>query len=615
VNRSSSSTAPIPADPTAASCSTPARTAAPSGAFYSTNNVVAGNWIGLDADGDTPAGNGTGIWLTSTASDNTIGGPGALDRNVISGNDGVGIQIQGADNNTIIGNYIGTDRTGMFARENWWDGIWILDNGGDAAVGNIIGGFAPADRNVISGNRFSGIYIENSDNNFVRGNYIGVDATGANALGNGTGGFDGIEILHGVGNVIGGSASGAGNVISGNVSDGVSIWGGLSTGNRVLGNYIGTNSTGTLKVANGGNGVSIEFDANGNFVGGSGLDEGNVISGNDGNGVFINLSSSNTVQGNHIGTNATGDAPLANAGDGVVILDSTDIAIGGIGPDEGNLISGNAGHGVAISGGGNHKIQGNIIGLDSVADAPIGNTFSGIDIQNSFNNLIGGGALAGNVISGNQEGVSISGLGSTGNRILGNRIGTDGTGMAARGNLGVGISITGGASNNTVGGTTLIERNIISGNLSDGIYIGGVDTIDNVVQGNIVGLGSDGVTAVGNVDDGIEIENSRDNTIGGTVAGSKNVISGNLDDGIQITGSTGNLIQGNFIGTDELGTLDRGNAFRGVRIDGGSSGNVVGGTDPLARNVISGKVISLRAISSASVKTDPRSSGIPTTAS
>ena len=110
----------------------------------------------------------------------------------------------------------------------------------------------------------------------------------------------------------------------------------------------------------------------------------------------------------------------------------------------------------------------------------------------------------------------------------------------------------------------------------------------NIIEGNFIGTDVSGTSDLGNTNDGVRIETSN-NTIGGTVASARNVISGNNNDGVEINGSaaSGNLVQGNFIGTDASGTTDLGNDVDGVRITG-APGNTIGGTASGARNVISG---------------------------
>jgi hypothetical protein len=116
-------------------------------------------------------------------------------------------------------------------------------------------------------------------------------------------------------------------------------------------------------------------------------------------------------------------------------------------------------------------------------------------------------------------------------------------------------------------------------------------TSGNVVEGNYIGLGPDGVTAVPNDDIAVICWNgATDNLIGGTSAGARNVISGNNNDGVDISsaGTSGNIVEGNFIGTDATGMVSRGNQLSGLGITGVASGNIIGGTSAGAGNLISG---------------------------
>ena len=172
------------------------------------------------------------------------------------------------------------------------------------------------------------------------------------------------------------------------------------------------------------------------------------------------------------------------------------------------------------------------------------------------------------------RGLAIGGFSGTGillqtggnNQIAGNYLGTNAAGMAALGNT-LGVHLLAGASNNTIGGTVPGDGNLISGNAT-GIEIHG-GASSNRVQGNTIGLNATGTAALGNSSSGIVIHNSggpaTNNTIGGTVAVARNVISGNVD-GVVILGSgtMGNQVQGNYIGTNTAGTAAVGGGTWGV---------------------------------------------------
>jgi CSLREA domain-containing protein len=186
------------------------------------------------------------------------------------------------------------------------------------------------------------------------------------------------------------------------------------------------------------------------------------------------------------------------------------------------------------------------------------------------------------------NGVEISGASAVGNVIQGNFIGTDVTGSNALGNGLHGVSVV-RAPGNTVGGTTSAARNVISGNGIFGVGIIFANATGNLVQGNFIGIDVTGTAAVGNGNSGVSVDDAPNNTVGGTAAGTRNIISGNDVDGVLIRNvATGNLVQGNFIGTDVTGTAPLGNASDGVHIILGANSNTIGGTTAAARNVISG---------------------------
>ena len=149
-----------------------------------TNNTISGCWFGVDPTGTNAAPNAyQGILIASGASGNIIGGTNALARNVLSGNSQYGIFITDSNTtgNVVLGNYIGTDFSGSNALPNGLSGVFI----GNGASGNTIGSTNPAGRNIISGNPQYGVYLTNTTGNVILGNYLGVNAGGETALGNG----------------------------------------------------------------------------------------------------------------------------------------------------------------------------------------------------------------------------------------------------------------------------------------------------------------------------------------------------------------------------------------------------------------------------------------------
>jgi hypothetical protein len=360
----------------------------------------------------------------------------------------------------------------------------------------------------------------------------------------------------------------------------------LAKGNVIAGNYIGTDVTGTVALPNS-VGVVISFPYDDNLIGGTTAGSGNLISGNREEGVIIG-SSHNQVQGNKIGTDVTGTVALPNS---VGVVTGNDALIGGTSAGSGNLISGNRQEGIRINGDHN-QVQGNKIGTDVTGTAPLGNQ---VGVATTFpsvgrDNLIGGtSAGSGNLISGNrQAGISIQ-QGSH-YQIQGNKIGTDVAGTAALGNfVGVAISVDFATSSDSIliGGTMVGAGNLISGNQSTGIIIH--NSHGDQVQGNKIGTDISGTKPLGN-GTGLEVMGS-ENTIGGLVAGAGNLISGNSPGvGVVIGGfisGSGNLVQGNSIGTDVTGTKPLGN---GGGVDIRASNNIVGGTAAGAGNLISGNL-------------------------
>ena len=185
--------------------------------------------------------------------------------------------------------------------------------------------------NVISGNDHDGVYIKSkSDFNTLAGNFIGTTAAGSAAIGNGN---DGIKIEKSYGNLIGDDDTtfALSNVISGNGANGITLH--KASGNRIAMNYIGTDAAGTVDLGNAQNGILVRSKSADNLIGGEatgGNDptnnvfvrppQGNLISGNDANGVLINgRSTGNQLSGNFIGTRASGNAALGNGLDGVAI--------------------------------------------------------------------------------------------------------------------------------------------------------------------------------------------------------------------------------------------------------------------------------------------------------
>ncbi|MBE7435913.1 MAG: S8 family serine peptidase [Anaerolineales bacterium] len=297
---------------------------------------------------------GAGInGLTIEAGNSTIRGL------VINRFSGDGIRLDINDNNIVAGNYIGTDVTGALDRGNLGSGILLYYQSG----GNTIGGTTAADRNVISGNDYHGIFNQWSAANVIQGNIIGLDASG----------------------------------------------------NAILPNGLSTQNTS-------GTGIYIQ-QADGNLIGGNAPGSGNIISGNLKDGVFASNSNNTTIQGNLIGTDLTGMQIRGNTNEGIFITGGTGTKIGGTASSERNVISGNGSDGIDFQST-NGLIQGNYIGTDKTGTTNLHNNHTGIKVNGyAGNNLIGGTVPgSGNLVAYNYEGIVVAGDTVTGNGVLGNSL-------------------------------------------------------------------------------------------------------------------------------------------------------------------------------------------------
>jgi hypothetical protein len=243
------------------------------------------------------------------------------------------------------------------------------------------------------------------------------------------------------------------------------------------------------------------------------------------------------------------------------------------------------GSGIVLSGSGGNMISGSFIGVAPGTGAAAGNGQRGIFIHGSSNNTIGGtSAGAGNCISANSwSGIRIDDGGS-GNVIEGNLIGTSVSGSKALGNAAYGIRIAAG-TNNQIGGSADSARNVVSANAWSGVCLDD-GSQGNMLEGNYIGTDDTGMIPLGNHQRGVFVSEAAGNSIGGTVAGSGNVISANLWSGVLLyEGASGNFVQGNAIGTDKGYTMSLGNGYDGVATRYAST-NLIGGLATGAANVV-----------------------------
>jgi parallel beta-helix repeat protein len=528
-------------------------------ALYHTNeNAISGNYIGTNAAGNITIPNQRGIHLLDRADKTMIRG------NVISGNAESGIWAGfepgvGPDGTTISGNRIGTTADGTSPLGNGGDGIslatWVTNT--------LIGGTTPTERNIISDNGRHG--VAGNETTVVQGNYIGTDVTGLVRMTNGVNQYGSSRAVSAgiVGGLTAVPGTGAGNVIySGEYA---------IDGTIVQGNLVGLGADGKTVL---GVGAGISVGTHG-LVGGSDPTARNVIAGWSYGSYGITAASDSVVQGNYVGTDMNGIALPELFYGTAIVVNGSNVLIGGAVPGAGNIICGvgETGHGQAGIGviNSNAIIQGNRIGVD-VAGTAMG-TGNGIVIWGNANNTLIGGSNPGegNLISGNNSGIALRNN-PDGTVIRGNLIGTTADGTAARGNH-VGIDIS-TSRNTTIGGPNPKDRNIISGN-NWGVWIQDYVYADIVItglsiQGNFIGTDVTGTYAVSN-DIGVVLLN-KNNTLGGTTPGAGNLISGNTQTGVHVgplglaTGiepaisAANNAIIGNIIGTDVTGTLPLGNS-------------------------------------------------------
>lgn len=583
--------------------------------FFSPNFVDAQYIVNVDTDLSAPGGAGAGVTGDFRyCIEQANGVPGSTITFAIPGAGPHTINLT-AQINIINSTFVdGTSQAGQ--------NRIILDGGG--VVNNCIVFFACCGQNpagaIIDGliiNNFidNGITLNNTTDITVRNCYVGVESDGITAapvnsngiliFGGGSlnfiedclimyNGSNGINMDNTTSNTI------RNNVCSGNVSNGINLANGTSN-NTMIGNYIGVDPTGLIDLGNGSNGINIILTSIGNKIGGAATAERNIISGNQGNGIYNEGCNLNTIQGNYIGTDKDGANILSNEGHGIQLTNgSGNNIIGGAASGEGNLISGNGSgllfHGVYIEQASNFNlVQGNLIGTDASGMSRLANTGNGVSIGiNAISNTVGGANSGeGNLISGNgfnnnttvnyNSGISMA-FGANDNTIQGNIIGLNINGTAAlpNGNFGIWLNTV---SDITIGGGGG-ARNIISGNggfgTDRGLHIEECSDIE--VYNNIIGFDINGTSAVGNGREGIALILSNNVTIGSVGLG--NVIGNNGSDGIFLYESSDVVIKSNLIGVDINGNGSFGNANDGIALTQASISNTIGSIVSGEGNVI-----------------------------
>jgi parallel beta-helix repeat protein len=475
-----------------------------------------------------------------------------------------------------------------------------------------------------SGSQLLGVAVDDASGNGVtldagsvtlNDNYIGLNLAGA-AAGNGA---DGVYIsAASARNLIGLNSSRAtgvvANVISGNRGSGIVLVG--SSENTVVDNRIGTNAAGTSAIANLGDGILIAGGSRGNEIGGTAFIDsvtgkannptgnkgtvtpvfvvpplGNLISGNGGNGVMIDTGSrGNVLNGNFIGTTASGDGALGNAGNGVWIDRAPDNSLVGCKVFNNpfvyyNVISGNYRNGLRVTSSDNVTVQGNFFGVGANNTTIVGNRLDGILADgSSVDTQVGGVIPLGNVSAGNGlNGIAV--LGTARGFVTFN---TFGGLLAFKGAAPNGLN---GLLITSTGGDNLVRTNVFSGNEGNGIELAG-NASGVTVDPNIVGLTTKGDAVLPNGGDGLLIDGTaHGNTIGGTLISviPQDTFSGNSGYGVVIAGRAhDNRVFRSFIGTQILGVKALGNKKGGVLITDHAYRNLLGQETCRPFNLISG---------------------------
>ena len=534
--------------------------------------------------------------------------------NVISGNGGNGLGIYGAGGNLIAMNNVGTDASGTVALGNARNGILVTGR----ATGNLIGGQAtagndptagvfarPPQGNLISGNGANGVLVNNgSTGTLLSGNFVGTDASGNSPLGNR---LDGVAIANANGNSLIGCTFQQDpfvfyNVLSGNGGNGLRVTNSNDT--TVQANFMGVGADNASVVANGGDGLLVSGSSKNTQVGGV-IPLGNVISGNDQNGIEVrdtasgftsfntfagiyafagaapnrrdgilvtssggdnlirtcivsgNLGNGIELSGNAsgvqvtdtaVGTNTSIQSGIPNGGNGITISGNAHgNAVGGFQPsvEPEVTVSSNGGYGIEVVG----RAHDNVIfhtyvGTNAQGTAALPNALGGIDLgPGTSGTTIGGASAALQDRILNNGGVGLTIRSSNGNSVLNDEIGN---------NAGGGVRVTGGRANQ-VGSAT--AGNTITANLGDGLAISGSAPFTHA-QGNRI---------VGNTGNGVTLAGTRSLTVGGGSPGDGNAVVGNLGYGLYAAGvCDGTLVQGNAIAANASGNVDLSQS-RGVR--------------------------------------------------
>ena len=478
------------------------------------------NYIGINMKGAALGNAGDGVYVSAGSSNNKIGlnesGASGTVANLISGNAGNGLSLHGSAGNVIAANRIGTNVKGNRPIANGKNGIWITS----ASSGNEIGGtrfvdsatgkannptgskgtatpvfVVPPDGNLVSGNAKNGILIDSdSQQNVLNGNFIGTTADGDGAIANSA---DGVRFTKAPNNSLIGCKFRNNpfvyyNVMSGNLGNGLHI---TSSDNVIVqGNFFGIGANNTDVVANNGDGILIDGSSQNTQVGGV-IPLGNVSAGNVRNGIEVADAAAGFLTFNTFGGLLAFKGAAPNGNDGLLIT-----ATGGTQLARTNVFSGNTNNGIEIGGDASGVTIGpDIVGLSTKGDSLLPNGGNGVLIDGTAHgNVIGDyypSVIPQNTFSGNL-GYGLAVIdGAHDNQAFNNFIGVDVAGESALSNQRGGVYIGAYAAHNAIGGASSDpskpKKNLISGNVRNGVTLGKGSSYTAVVD-NWIGLNRKG---------------------------------------------------------------------------------------------------------------------------
>lgn len=555
--------------------------------------------------------------ITDNGDNNFIGGTSAADRNVISGNGDAGILLRDlSDDVNIRRNYIGTTRDGSAPLENFWG---ILIHGENATIG-----WNGSGHNTISGNETHGIRFDgnggSASSNTVLSNYIGVAADGVTPLSNGE---NGISLGNGASNNTIGTTNGH-SIIAHNDHSGIRVAGDSTTGNAIRFNEIFDNGLlGIDLIATGDpDGTVTPNDVPDNDTGPNNLQNYPTLS-----------SAENTgrIQGTFFGFNSStytidiyqsDNCNASGHGEGQAHLDTFTLTAGAGADAIDRIISppptiGNYLTAVATDPNGDTSEFGNCVQVtekifvvntlgsidfnvgDGACDVDSGTAGEQCSLHAAItevNNLVGGPYRVHFDFGSGTTTIDLTGIGlpaitnsiildgsTNSNALCPNglsravlKVVLDGSGLFAGTPI---LTLEAGSAGSEIRGFVIVNGS------DDGIL---VNSNNNVIACNHIGVSEDGNNAQPNSGDGIEVTGDNNRIGAFNLDADRNVISGNSGAGVKLSnGADNNKVRGNYIGTVAFGTTPLGN-FNGINLIGATTNTTIGGTTDTQRNLISG---------------------------